>query len=36
MLLGMSVAESMNFGCIDPWFSMLLLLETEKFLKRTP
>jgi carbamoyl-phosphate synthase large subunit len=38
MLLGMSVAEIYELTGIDPWFleKLQLLLETEKFLKRTP
>ena len=38
MLLGMSVEEVYELTGIDPWFldKMQQLLETEKFLKRTP
>ena len=38
MLLGMSVEEIYELTGIDPWFldKMQQLLETEKFLKRTP
>jgi len=38
MLLGMSVEEIYELTAIDPWFldKMQQLLETEKFLKRTP
>jgi len=38
MLLGMSVEEIYELTGIDPWFldKMQQLLQTEKFLKRTP
>lgn len=38
MLLGMSVEEIYELTGIDPWFldKMMILLEMEKFLKRTP
>lgn len=38
MLLGMSVEEIYELTGIDPWFldKMTILLEMEKFLKRTP
>ncbi|WP_421655506.1 carbamoyl-phosphate synthase large subunit [Leptothermofonsia sp. ETS-13] len=38
MLMGMSVEEIFELTSIDPWFldKMQELLETEKFLKRTP
>lgn len=38
MLLGMSVEEIYELTAIDPWFldKLQQLLETEKFLKRTP
>ena len=38
LLLGMSVEEIYELTGIDPWFldKMQLLLDTEKFLKRTP
>ncbi len=38
MLLGMSIEEIKELTGIDPWFldKMHTLLETEKFLKRTP
>lgn len=38
MLLGMSVEEIYGLTGIDPWFldKMQILIETEKFIKRTP
>ena len=38
MLLGMSVEEIYELTGIDPWFldKMQILIETEKFIKRTP
>ncbi len=38
MLLGMSVEEIYELTGIDPWFldKMQILIETEKFVKRTP
>jgi len=38
MLIGMSVEEIYELTGIDPWFldKMMILLEMEKFLKRTP
>ncbi|MBD1868332.1 carbamoyl-phosphate synthase large subunit [Cyanobacteria bacterium FACHB-471] len=38
MLMGMGIEEIYELTCIDPWFLTKLqeLLETEKFLKRSP